>query len=90
MTASFGLLVVLLLTGFATGCAPGPTDDELTAMCEHLAELRKEAPDEARAKQCIADAKRDGTTPKQARCRATAANLQEYWVRCRTGEAHRR
>jgi hypothetical protein len=71
-------------------CGSIATDDELAAMCSHLAELRKEQPDETKTKQCIADAKREGTTPKQARCRAAAVNLQEYWVRCRTGEARKR
>lgn len=71
-------------------CTAAATDDELAAMCTHLAELRKEAPDPAVHEQCVAEARREGTTPKQARCRAAAVNLQEYWVRCRTGEARRR
>jgi hypothetical protein len=56
-------------------------------MCQHLTELRGEEQDEAVTKQCVADARKQGVSQRQARCRITAINTQEYWNRCRTGEA---
>ena len=91
MPAPFNFLAITFALAIAVACSPATaTEDELEAMCAHLAELRKEVSDEAKTRQCVADAKREGISPKQARCRAAAINLQEYWVRCRTGEARKR
>jgi hypothetical protein len=38
----------------------------------------------------VADARKEGVSRRQARCRITAINAQEYWTRCRTGEARER
>ncbi len=42
---------------------------------------------ETDVKKCIADAKKEGISSRQALCRISAVNATEYWVRCRTGEA---
>ena len=56
-------------------------------MCEHLKVLRDNARIETDVKKCIADAWKEGISQKQALCRISAVNTQEYWNRCRTGEA---
>lgn len=84
------VLVAAALAVGVTACDPAATDQELKTACARLVELRKEQPDATVLKQCVADARREGTTSRQARCRAAAVNPQEYWVRCRTGEARQR
>jgi len=80
-------LVVVSLGVGAMSCAPAATDGELTRMCERLRVLREEDQDEAAANKCIAEAKMEGVSQRQALCRISAVNKTEYWVRCRTGEA---
>jgi len=77
------------LVGGITGCAPEATLQELEQMCTHLAELRGEVQDKAKLDECVAEAKKEGTSQRQARCRISAVNKSEYWNRCRTGEARR-
>jgi len=83
MIARLGLLLVVAIA--ASSCSDPPTDEELTAMCKRLAELRGEEPDAAAAKQCVAAARAEGVSRRQALCRIQAINTQEYWNRCRTG-----
>jgi len=79
--------LVLALAAVSTACAPEAGEAELRQMCEHLAELRGEAADEAATKRCVDEARVEGVSLRQARCRIFAVNTQEYWTRCRTGEA---
>ena len=72
----------------ATSCQPEASDRELEQMCEHLADLREGSKKiSIDVDQCVAEAKKEGVTRKQALCRISAVNPLEYWVRCRTGEA---
>jgi len=77
---------VLLAAGVAGSCAPDATDDELRLMCERLRELR-DGKTETDVRRCADDARAEGISRRQARCRISAVNATEYWVRCRTGEA---
>ena len=81
------LLPLVLLTASFVSCAPKATDQELERMCAHLTELRGDSDIETDVNQCIADARKEGISHKQAMCRISAVNASEYWVRCRTGEA---
>lgn len=81
------LLPLVLLTASLVSCAPEATDREIEQMCAHLAELRDDSDIETDVKRCIADARKEGISRKQAMCRISAVNASEYWVRCRTGEA---
>jgi hypothetical protein len=74
----------------ATACAEEPASDaQLRKMCERLEELRgKREPTDVAG--CVDEARREGVSGRQARCRISAANTTEYWVRCRTGEARER
>ncbi len=56
-------------------------------MCDHLGALRGEGGDEAKKQRCVAEARREEISQRQARCRISAVNTQEYWNRCRTGAA---
>jgi len=81
-------LFATLLAGASLSCEPRATDEELERMCAHLAELREGSKKiEIDVDQCVADAREEGVSRKQALCRISAVNPLEYWVRCRTGEA---
>ena len=82
-------LIALSLAAVAAlhACAPAATEEELTQMCARLQVLRDEEPDPAARKRCVDEARREGISRRQARCRISAVNKQEYWNRCRTGEA---
>ena len=71
-------------------CASKATDRELDRMCVHLLELRGKVGDKAMMMSCVENAKKENVTQKQALCRISAVNIQEYWHRCRTGEARSR
>ena len=81
------ILLVLGLSAVATACKTDATDQEIEKMCEHLMELRSNMNIETDVKKCIADAKKEGVSRRQALCRISAINVTEYWVRCRTGKA---
>ena len=88
---TFYPLCTAIALAFATSaCAPKASEEEIDDMCAHLLELRGKTGDEAMKVKCKADAQKEGVTQKQARCRISAANTQEYWNRCRTGEARGR
>ena len=79
------ILLVLGLSAVATSCKTEATEPELEQMCKHLLELRSNMNIETDVKKCIADAKKEGVSQRQALCRISAVNVSEYWVRCRTG-----
>ena len=79
------ILLVLGLSVVATSCKTDATDQEIEKMCEHLLDLRSNMNIETDVKKCIADAKKEGVSRRQALCRISAVNTSEYWVRCRTG-----
>ncbi|MCP4675836.1 MAG: hypothetical protein GY854_10085 [Deltaproteobacteria bacterium] len=84
------LIVLLLVTGLAnltTSCKTDATDQELEQMCDHLVVLRGEEKVKSVQDKCIADARKEGVSQRQALCRISAVNKSEYWVRCRTGKA---
>ena len=68
-------------------CAPKASDAEIEQMCDRLLILRNEAGNRTMKAECIETAKAEGVSARQARCRISAVNTQEYWNRCRTGEA---
>ena len=79
----------LLCVGLACallGCAEKASDAEIEEMCARLAVLRNKPKDEAMKASCITEARAEGISRRQARCRVAAVNTQEYWNRCRTGE----
>ena len=84
------LLAMALAAEVAICCAPKATNQELQQMCEQLSVLRKEKPGESNLQKCIAEAEKEGVSQRQARCRIAAINLQEYWNRCRRGEARKK
>jgi len=86
----YPLCIASALVLVALACAPKASDEEIDHMCAHLLEMRGKTGDEAMKAKCIAEAHKEGVTEKQARCRIAAVNLQEYWNRCRTGEARGR
>ncbi len=80
--------VTVGLLGITAACTPPPaTDKEIEQMCDRLVVLRGNGPIKTNKKKCIADAKKEGISKQQARCRISAVNATEYWVRCRTGKA---
>ena len=83
------VLFAVALAVALTSCASAPevTDEELKQMCQRLVVLRGEEPDVAKTKKCVAEARKEGVSQRQARCRIQAVNKQEYWNRCRTGAA---
>ena len=90
MKNSYIFLYLFLVVGSATfSCAPQADDEELQKMCEHLKELRGDGKIETDVNECISEGKREGVTKRQAQCRISASNTQEYFVRCRTGEARK-
>ncbi len=83
------ILLVLGMSAVATSCKTDAIDQELEKMCEHLLELRSNMNIETDVKKCIADAKKERVSQRQAQCRISAVNVSEYWNRCRTGEDQR-
>ena len=81
------ILLALGLSAVATACQTNATDQDIEDMCAHLMELRSDMNIETDVKKCIADAKKEGISSRQALCRISAVNATEYWIRCRTGEA---
>ena len=85
--ASVIFLFAITLFTIIGGCSQKASSDEIEQMCHKLAQLRNKIKDKAQIKQCIAEAKKESLSKRQAQCRISAVNLQEYWVRCRTGKA---
>lgn len=83
----FIIISVVILAGAFSACAPTATDDEIQKMCEHLSVLRAQTDIKTDLGKCVAEAKKEGISERQARCRISASNTSEYFVRCRTGEA---
>ncbi len=85
-----GWWAIGMLAALALACSPQATDEEIEQMCRRLVELRKKESDQAMKESCIAEAKAEKISQRQARCRASAVNALEYWNRCRTGAARPR
>ena len=81
------LLLAMCLAGAPVACAPKASEEEIERMCDRLAALRGKAKDGGMKQKCAAEARREGISKRQARCRISAVNTQEYWSRCRTGDA---
>lgn len=82
-------LVVLLTAVFVClsgSCAEKAKGEEIAQMCDRLLELRGKVGDEAMKAACVKEAIEEGISKRQALCRISAINTQEYWNRCRTGE----
>ena len=89
MRITFRNAPIAVLAAMLSACASNASDEEISKMCDRLLELRDKEGDEAMKESCVTDARNEGVTERQARCRITAVNLQEYWHRCRTGEARK-
>lgn len=88
MQGCIGIAVlVLVIAATSPGCAEEASEAEIERMCERLLVLRDKSGDEKMKAGCVAEAKEKGVSRRQAMCRIMAVNTQEYWNRCRTGEA---
>ena len=80
-------ILVLVIAATSPGCAEEASEADIERMCERLVVLRDRSGDDKMKAACIAEAKENGVSRRQAMCRILAVNTQEYWNRCRTGEA---
>jgi len=82
------MIVSMLLAAFlvVVGCVSGASEAEIEQACQNLTKIQpSENADEVKTRlnKCKQDLDREGVSSKTAQCRAKAANVDEFWNKCR-------
>ena len=81
-------IVAALLAAFlvVVGCVGGASEAEIEQACQNLTKLQpSDDPEQVKTRlnKCKQDLSTEGVSSKTAKCRAKAANVDEFWNKCR-------
>ena len=79
----FVMMALVLVS--SVSCIDQATDQQIEDACQNLTKITSAASDDAAShlSKCKRDLEREGISASAAQCRAEAANVDEFWNKCR-------